>query len=861
MASDEYRPPWLPVNPVPEPAETSDNAPEQEPDPVLPAESEAQPAPESAVESEDPPTPTAPPSGWPFTPEPAPEPEPAPAPAPAPEAATEPEAAPAAAPPTAPPNAWPFPPALAPQPEAAPPTAPPNAWPFPPAPAPEPEAAPAPEAAPPTAPPNAWPFTPAPSPSPTPTEASFADPSVPVPPTGTSPSPAAAAAFFGVRGDRAAAQRETGAVEPDSTSAESPSPAFRMPPRASEPSPEFEPAPAFVPPPAFEPWQRFEPGPPASETPPSETPPPEAPPTPQPPVVRTSPYLSGSLPVTDHGDVQPEVRASAQESWAPATPPNPPVTGSVPTVRGDDLTPTKPQMPLSAHSAAATPTPPAAPEPGQVPEPEPEPEPEQVAEPEPTADSIPTPIEADEDEIIAPILPPPDTEIMPLAGDDESKVGDALAPGTTPWSQTVASAGPSEPDSSPAPTDSVRQLGASAVSNASLQAAGAPTPTTGVPRVREYEDEFPSFGDEEPFVPRFEPSAGTTPTVSFAEPAPRTSSPLSDVDVPETDEPAYTPRVQLNSWPSDEPVPTRMPHADNTPVPRDAAGFAPPSESAPATPSRPWSTVGDDDVEFAEPTIHPGSGLPIEMADSSVIEPAEPLLPIPSRRAVNDSTLDEETSSDAPATESDPESESDAESTADDQDVAAAAPRKRRRWVWWLIGALLLASAAGILIYRMFLLPEPITLPVPTVTASPATPLGEPLTIADPTDFVASLPDTVQTWVLQDYASIDPLRESSLPARVAEHEKLSYGQGVSEPRFVVNAYQHYSVEDAQKAYDAWAADATDVEPVLVDGEQVGERALTEDGVTGTVVWRNVTAVFVLTGPAESVLDFYEHYGV
>ncbi|HZL80713.1 MAG TPA: hypothetical protein VFC06_02045, partial [Demequina sp.] len=244
--------------------------------------------------------------------------------------------------------------------------------------------------------------------------------------------------------------------------------------------------------------------------------------------------MSGSLPVTDHGDVEPEVRASAQDSWAPSRPSRPPVTGSFPAVRPDDLTPTKPQMPLSAHSAVARQIPPAAPEHTAAPEPEhtaaPEPEqtaePEQVAEPEPTADSIPTPIEADEDEIIAPILPPPDTEIMPRAGGDESKVGDAPASGTTPWSPTESSEWPSEREFSPAPTDSVRQLGASAISNASLQAAGAPTPISGVPRVPEHENEFPSFGDEEPFVPRFEPSASTTPmptptpTVSFAEPAP-----------------------------------------------------------------------------------------------------------------------------------------------------------------------------------------------------------------------------------------------------------------------------------------------------------------------------------------------------
>ena len=857
MASDEYRPPWLPVNPVPEPAETSDNAPEAEPDPVVTAHSEAEPDPVVTADSEAEPDPVVTADS---EAEPAPEAEAEREDPPTPIAS---EVAPAPAP------------------ESALPAAPLTAWPFTAAPTPAPTAAP----------------TVAPSltltPTPAATDASFADPSAAVPPTGSSPSPAAAAAFFGVRGDRAAVRRETEAVEPEPTSDEPEptsdepeptsdepgSPAVRTPPRASEPPAEFSPAPAFVPPPAFEPWRTFEPAPPAPQDPPLAEPT-----TTPPPVIRSSPYLSGSLPVTDHGDEEPEERASAQDSWAPSRPSSPPVTGSFPAVRPDDLTLTKPQMPLSAHSAVTPQISPAAPEHTAAPEPEQTAEPEQLAEPETTADSIPTPIEADEDEIIAPILPPPDTEIMPRAGDDESTVGDAPASGTTPWSPTESSEGQSEKEFSPAPTDSVRQLGASAISNASLQAAGAPTPISGVPRVPEHENEFPSFGDEEPFVPRFEPSVSTmptpTPTVSFAEPAPRVPSPLDELDVPETDEPAYTPRVELNSWPSDEPGPKRESATRDAPVVQNAAAFAPPLEGAPALPARPWSAFDDDDVEFAATTIEPRSGLPAEMVaemeaeresdalvhstdpkDSTVNEPAEPRLPIVPRRAVTDSASGEETPSDAPATESDLESENNAESTTGDQDVAATAPRNRRRWVWWLIIALLVASAAGVLIYRMFLLPEPITLPVPTVTASPATPLGSPLAIAEPTDFVAALPDTVGTDVLMAYESIDPLTEPDLPARLAEHDRLSYGTGTGAPDFVVNAYQHYTTDDAQKAYDSWAADATDVEPVLVDGEQVGDRALMTQGTEGTVVWRNVTAVFVLTGPAESVLDFYEHYGV
>ncbi len=45
------------------------------------------------------------------------------------------------------------------------------------------------------------------------------------------------------------------------------------------------------------------------------------------------------------------------------------------------------------------------------------------------------------------------------------------------------------------------------------------------------------------------------------------------------------------------------------------------------------------------------------------------------------------------------------------------------------------------------------------------------------------------------------------------------------------------------------------------GVQVGERALETQGVGGTVVWRNATAVFVLNGKTDSVLGFYEHFGL
>ena len=701
MSSDDYRPPWLPVNPVPEPSETSDNAPASEPDTVESVESEPLSTPEPAVEREGAPEPSTPAPYGNLS-------------------------------------------------SAAPDT--PS----------EPFSPPAPEARP-------------------------------------SPSPSAAAAFFGVQREHAAAQREPDPVEPRPAEAEHAASAFEQSP----------------------------------QEPPAER---EAPRSPT-----MSPYLSGTRPQTDHRTYEPPGHASAQDAWAPRTPPVPPVTGAVPTVRPDDLTPTKPQMPHSAH----TPTP------SFTPEPEPEPE------------AIPTPIEAEEPEIIAPILPPPPSEIMPRS--DEEGQDSPGAPGSDPaqWSPPPTSEAPDATRFAPAPPDSVRQLGASAVSNASLQAAGAPTPTGGIPHVDGQDDSFPSFGDEEPFVPRFEPplreAPPQPPSVSFAPPTARPVSPLSDVDVPETDEPAYAPRVELSSSPP------------------------PPGESR--KPSRPWASVRDDDVEFAAPSILPGVGLEAAMltdarADMSSAPdedptrnwapPAATQAPIVSRRAVGDPP-----SGDVPRADLSPSGiTSDraagigakgeafpADATADGHDVTEVAPRRGKRWIWWLLLGLVVAAGAGILIYRTFLLPEPLTLPVPTITANPSAPSIEPISIEEPTDFVAALPDTVKTNVLVDYESIDPVTEPTLPARVAEHYTLSYDTGAGRADYVVEAYQHYNEDDAQVAYEYYAEGATDVEPVLVDGEQVGERALRTETSTGTVVWRNVTAVFVLTGPADSVLDFYEHYGV
>ena len=646
---------------------------------------------------------------------------------------------------------------------------------------------------------------------------------------------------------------------------------------------------------------------------------------------------------------------------------------------------------------------------------------------------MPTPIEIEDGEIMAPVLPPDSAEIQPRSADPMREFTDPAALDAPMPSTQQHSAQDYVPDA----PDPVRQLGASALSTASLEAAGAPTPRGGVPLIGVEREGMPSFGEEEPFVPRFEPLGrvvpAAVPTVSFTTPKPPAQpmspmSPLSDFRIPESDEPAYMPMEQfeeteLSSFNDDESF------ADATAV----DPFAPPA--------RPWSTVDPAEVEFVggeqiavevgafgpetpdpvadlgdrpsrdsfAPTAPSWEGImggastavespaafdapaaaapgmfppvsdsadapseapaPIETAggqieteggpfetegtpisDDPAATPVIPVSPVASffaataarnaRRVddmegalpanpMGDQALPDESSprpttaeplfsepfhatppdslraepvhtAATPYTPSTGEwarpafahadavtqvngmaplgdtTEIDATdaatlaaASAGDQAtgenaMAAVATQKthrRRRLVLWIVLGTVIAAGAGILVYRLAFLPEPVTLPVPTVTAQAPTPTAEPVKIADSSDFVAAMPTTVGTNVLMDYVVTDTVGDTTLPARAAEHVTLKYGPGSSSMPFTVEAYQHYNADDAKTAYGSYATGSTDVKDVTVDGTNVGQRAYSTSGSTGTVVWRNGTAVFDLTGPSDDVLAFYEHFGI
>jgi hypothetical protein len=187
-------------------------------------------------------------------------------------------------------------------------------------------------------------------------------------------------------------------------------------------------------------------------------------------------------------------------------------------------------------------------------------------------------------------------------------------------------------------------------------------------------------------------------------------------------------------------------------------------------------------------------------------------------------------------------------------------PRRGRRWLWVVL-AVVAGVALGVVVYRLFFLPEPIILPAPVVTEAPPTPTIEPVTVSDASDFLAGMPTEIGTFVLTSYEVVEVLGDDTLPARAAEHLILTYGESTGEAHFTVNAYQFYNPEDTATAFATWSEGATATDDVVVDGVAVGERALVTSGGETSVVWSNGTSVFVLDGPADEVEQFYAYFGM
>lgn len=443
---------------------------------------------------------------------------------------------------------------------------------------------------------------------------------------------------------------------------------------------------------------------------------------------------------------------------------------------------------------------------------------------------VPEPVEVDEPEVIRPVAAPPASEILPVTG-------------ATPVVPTPAGMVPSLEPLSPEPEvtpDPVRMLGASAVTTASLSAAGGRAPSgtnVGSPL------EVPNFGDQAPFVPRFEPvSAPGQPLVpgaatSPSQPTPPARSPLdmlAPVPTAPTDDPFAEIEALASNRPArpdvDAPPPTRVPQPVRNPALNPALG-APAISAAMRTELDAQGAEESSDDQAT--TILPAADGPPTLVGTPLVPPGSALTATSGIPVVPPGTPD-----------------------------AAEGDRPRRRFLWlWIVLAVVVVAGASALVYRLFFLPEPIILPAPVVTEAAPTPTIEPVALVDPTPFLAGLPAEISTFVMTSYEVVEVVGDTSLPVRAAEHVIVTYGESTGDEHFTLDAYQFYNEDEAQTAFDAWSEGASDMADVVVGGQVVGQRALMVDGSTTSVVWRNGTSVFILDGPADEVEQFYAYVGV
>lgn len=413
---------------------------------------------------------------------------------------------------------------------------------------------------------------------------------------------------------------------------------------------------------------------------------------------------------------------------------------------------------------------------------------------------VPEPIEVEDAEIIRPILAPPADEILPRSG----------AIPTVPPAQAGFEPVPHNP-SATRTFDPVRALSETAIANAALAAAGAPVSGVGTasstPNGEVAQHELvPAFGEESPFVPRFEPLGGTpteTPHVSF------NPTPASAVGTPASASPQFA------------PTPVASPLLPTNDQWRPVAAVKAPSSADFDAANRRVQEAGASAVTAHQASVKrsPTGFDPVLFGDFS---------------------------------------------QQGDVSVEASAPKEskpwfKKAWVWIVVGVLL--AGGGFAAYRMFFMPEPIILPAPVVTEPAPEPQIEPVAVDAEATLVAKLPHVVTTWVLTSYEVVEPERNPDLGGRIAEQAVLAYGAAAGETLVELDVFQFYNSTEAQNAFTYWASDGTLGAPVEVSGQVVGESASILNGTEVTIIWRNGSLVFMATGPEAEVTKFFTHFGM
>jgi len=188
--------------------------------------------------------------------------------------------------------------------------------------------------------------------------------------------------------------------------------------------------------------------------------------------------------------------------------------------------------------------------------------------------------------------------------------------------------------------------------------------------------------------------------------------------------------------------------------------------------------------------------------------------------------------------------------TSEDAETERSEPsgRKVPLWVWIVAGVVVLAGAiVGVLAGTgAFTAAPPLpTPPAETVTAAPPTPTVEPVEReGEPTAFSAALPDTVLDLALADFTPSAPFVE----VEALELYTAVYSDGGSRSVTV----QAAQFQDVDAAIAALPAIAEGVEPmeVTAGGVVVGESYEVQAGGQPSILWRNSTALFMITGADE-----------
>lgn len=413
------------------------------------------------------------------------------------------------------------------------------------------------------------------------------------------------------------------------------------------------------------------------------------------------------------------------------------------------------------------------------------------------AASQPVPITVDDPaaDIIPLVLPPPPEEIMPT--DDRPA-----------WDAVPVFAAPSQARATPA-ANPIQSLGDAAVRRATLSASGAPTPLGGVapPAPSSVSAPAPITGEVPLTISPYQPKAG--PTANDAAPG-----------VPGAEQPFLPPQ---HGYPANPPA-----FASAHQGPTTAPGFmARPTPTNPSIPPHTATPEIEENVPRAADTVRPDE-LPVQ----------EPVIGTAFTSVTNPGGGD----------------------TGDNDEPPATAEGRPwwRSWPFLTVVGLVVLAGVGYVVATALSdsSPEPVELTTPVIVPTPEEPTHESISIEDPSSFQAALPELVGPFALTGFeepevATLDMLEP------VAEADLLTYQY--QDITLSVRALQHFDAETALRHFDALAVEGDNRTPVSAGAIDVGERVNITAGDAETIVWRNSTAIFLVTGPIEQAELFFTQF--